>query len=107
MKGVKMRNPSRLLSAGLAFGLLVSLTAGCGKARQAYHLQRADKYFAAGQYPHAEVEYLISLRGGGENAHAISRLGTIYYEEGRFPQAFRFVTRASALAPNDMDLHLK
>ena len=42
-----------------AAGLLVTLMPGCSaKAKAGRHLQRGDKYFDAGDYSKAEVEYL-------------------------------------------------
>jgi len=100
--------PVRLLLTVVTVGLLLSLTAGCSaKAKAERHLKRADKYFDAGQYPKAEVEYLVALQRQPTNAHAISRLGAIYYEEGRVGRAFVLLTNACALLPNDLDVRLK
>ncbi len=58
-----MRKLARVFFTSIAAGLLVCLVAGCSaKTRRAKHMQRADKYFSAGQYPKAEVEYLNVLQ---------------------------------------------
>ncbi len=103
-----MRSLTRLLFPLLTAALLTSLTAGCSaKARTARHLQRADNYFAAGQYAKAEIEYLNVLQRDRLNARAFGRLGTIYYEQGRLGHAYAFLTNACALTTNDTELHLK
>jgi len=71
------------------------------------HQQRADTYFAAGDYPKAEIEYLNAFRLDSSNPHTVSRLGVIYYEEGRLRSAYGFVRRACELSTNDLDLHVK
>jgi len=101
---VKLR---RRLFTVVAVGLLAVFGAGCGKVLSAHHMRRADKYFAAGQYSKAEVEYLVVLRRSRADAHAFSRLGTIYFEEGRTGRAFAYLTKACELTPNDVELHFK
>lgn len=83
------------------------LAAGCGKMRMARHEQRADKYFAAGDYSRAEIEYQNVLRFNRTNAHAVARLGTIYYDEGCPGQAYPYISKACEFFPNDQDLHVK
>ncbi len=81
---------------------------GCSaKAQKADHLARADKYFDAGKYPEAEIEYLNVYQADRENLQAISRLGAIYYEEGRITRAYQFITKALELNPTDTDLRIK
>jgi tetratricopeptide (TPR) repeat protein len=100
--------PRRLFFIIIALCALVGLSSGCTrKARAARHLARAEKYFEAGQYPRAEVEYLNVIQRDQLNARAFARLGTIYYEQGRFMRANAFLTRASELATNDLDLRVK
>ncbi len=95
--------PVLLLAAGLAVS-----GAGCSaKAKKAYHLQKADRYFAAGQYDQAEIEYLNVLRSDHENIQAISRLAQIYFDEGRMQRAAPFVFEGCRLATNNLDLNLK
>ncbi|HSY16735.1 MAG TPA: tetratricopeptide repeat protein [Candidatus Acidoferrales bacterium] len=84
------------------------LNTGCtAKMKKAYHESRADKYYAAGQLDRAEIEYLNVLRNDHENAKAFSRLGFIYFDQGRFTPAAMCLIRASTLATNDLDVHMK
>ena len=103
-----MNKITRVLYTSIAVGLMITLSAGCSKkAKSARHLQRADKYFAAGQYPKAEVEYLNTLQLDSTNSKAIGRLGTIYFEQGRFGRAYAFLSSARQLKPDDLELRVK
>jgi tetratricopeptide (TPR) repeat protein len=103
-----MRKTTQTLITLAAVALCATVLAGCSaKARMARHQRRADNYFAAGDYSKAEVEYLIALRLDGANPHNISRLGEIYYEQGRFRPAYGYISKASELTPNDIGLHVK
>lgn len=91
-----------------AIVVIVSMLAtGCGKMRMARHEQRADKYFGDGDYPRAEVEYLNVLRLNRTNAHAVARLGTIYYEQGCPGRAYLYISKACEFFPDDLDLRMK
>ena len=88
--------------------LLAMVNNGCSaKDKKAYYLERADRYFAAGQYDEAEIEYMNVLRNDRENFQAISRLADIYFEEGRLKKAAPFIFKGYELATNDLNLNLK
>jgi putative PEP-CTERM system TPR-repeat lipoprotein len=93
----------------LAVVLLAGINTGCSaSAKKAYHLQKANQYFDAGQYDQAEQEYLTVLRKyDHENAQAIIRLGTIYFNEGLVQKSAPFLLKGRELATNDLDLRLK
>src|SRR5579862_3525103 len=94
--------------AFLLLAVLAGLMSGCSReARRARHLAQADNYFAAGQYPQAEIEYLNVFKSDRVNAHAIGRLGTIYYEDGRLSRAYPFLVRANELDPTNSVIRLK
>ena len=95
------------LTLGLAGALVIADTGCTAKVKRTYHLQRANRYFDSGEYDKAEVEYMNVLRSDQLNFQAISRLGTIYFDQGRFAQAMPFLFKGSELATNDLDLHLK
>ena len=82
--------------------------AGCSsKAKKDVHLQRADRWFNAGELDKAEIEYLNALQVDPRNPVAIGRLGVIYFDEGRFQKAAPYLYRGSQLEPNNLELHLK
>ncbi|HEY2082393.1 MAG TPA: tetratricopeptide repeat protein, partial [Verrucomicrobiae bacterium] len=103
-----MRKTTQTLITLAAAAVCAMLITGCSaKARMVRHQRRADTYFADGDYSKAEVEYLIALRLDRANPHNISRLGQIYYEQGRFRIAYAYISKASELLPDDMSLHVK
>jgi len=87
---------------------LLVIVAGCSAdAKKARHLSRANHYYDAGQYPSAEVEYMNVLRFELSNPQANTRLGLIYYEEGRLQRAAYFLSRASQLTPDNVEVRKK
>ena len=94
-----------LLALVLALGLG---STGCtAKARKLYYEKRADKFYAAGQFDQAELEYKNVLHSAPRDARAIGQLGLIYYQEGRPQTAAPYLRAACYLATNDLDLRLK
>ena len=82
--------------------------AGCtAKAKKAYHLSRANRFYKADQLDKAEIEYMNVLRYDSANVQAYGRLGLIYYEEGRVQRAAFFLAKGSQMAPDDLELRLK
>jgi tetratricopeptide (TPR) repeat protein len=103
-----MRKTTQTLFLLAAVALCATLFTGCSaKARMVRHQRRADSYFAAGDFSKAEVEYLIALRLDRANAHNISRLGEIYYQQGRFRPAYAYISKAVELAPDDIGMRVK
>jgi tetratricopeptide (TPR) repeat protein len=102
-----MKKNARILFALLAVAVAFA-GAGCtAKAKKAWHLSRADRYYKAGQFGPAEIEYINTLRSDRENIPATTRLGLIYYEEGRLQRAAYFLAKASELSPDNLELRLK
>jgi len=69
-------------------------------ARKARALERADRYFKAGDYDKAKIEYMNVLRLDHQNAMAFQQLGVIWFEEGAPLRATPFLFKARELAPN-------
>ena len=92
----------------LTTALACILLAGCTpQARKSSHLAKADKYFDAGDYAQAEVEYLNVANLDKDDAHAFSRLGLIYFENGRMMRAYPALKRAEEIDPNNLQVRLK
>jgi tetratricopeptide (TPR) repeat protein len=103
-----MSKPIRSLAILATAGLLVLLCSGCTrKARSARAMGRADRYFEAGHYDAAEIEYLNALRNDRANPVALGRLGIIYFDEGRLTRSFPFLLAGRQLQPNNLDVRLK
>ena len=81
---------------------------GCSpEAKKSRLLDRADRYFASGDYEKAKIEYLNVLRSDPQNATAIQRLGTIWYEQGAPLRAAPFLLRTQELLPDDIGSRTK
>src|SRR5208282_6332504 len=93
----------------LAVVMLAAIAgAGCtAKMKASYHLRRANSYFNSGQYDHAAIEYKSVLRNNQQNAQAWSRLGVIYFEQGRLGEAAQILERAQQLAATNLEVRLK
>ncbi len=94
------------------FALLVVLTSGlvgCSSdAKRERHMKRAESYFQKGEYIKAEIEYRNAAQFSKvPDPRLVSRLATMYYEQGRIPEAFPLLTNAVALNPTDLDLKAK
>jgi tetratricopeptide (TPR) repeat protein len=88
--------------------LAAVVLAGCSPAaRKARALERADRYFKAGDYDKAKIEYMNALRADHQNAIAFQQLGAIWFEEGAPLRAGGFLLRARELAPHNLDSRLK
>ncbi len=97
----------RLLSLFLV-PVLAAAAAGCSKeAKRTRYLANADRDFAAGQYQKAEIQYRKVLQVAPSDPAAISRLGIIYHDQGRLPQALAYLKKAAELAPDNPDVRLK
>src|SRR5690242_16135905 len=78
--------------------------AGCSPAaKKARALERADRYFKAGDYDKAKIEYMRALRVDGKDARAYQQLGAIWLEQGAPLRAAPFILKARELAPNALD----
>ena len=93
----------------LALLLMLALAGtGCtAKLKAQYHQKRADHYFDAGQYDPAEIEYKNVLRNAPQNAQAWTRLGLIYFDQGRLGEALQVLSRAEQLAGDNLEVRLK
>ncbi len=103
-----MKKNMRILWTLLTVSLLAFAGTGCtAKVKQAYHQSRADRYYNAGQFGSAEIEYINVLRFDRDNRQANLRLGLIYYDQGRLQRAGYFLAKASQLAPDNLEPRLK
>lgn len=106
-----MRRSSNLLLTVVAFALLAG--AGCTKqARMSRHMQKADRYFAQGDYDRADAEYINALRldpqaHSANAARAYARVGIIALEQGRLSRAYRPLAKAVELETNNIEYHNK
>jgi tetratricopeptide (TPR) repeat protein len=88
--------------------LMLLLVAGCStESKKARHLERANRYFQAGEIDKAEIEYASVLRLDEANVAAVRQLGLIYFDQGKPAKAYPLLKQAEALAPDDLEIRLK
>lgn len=103
-----MKKIAELLHLIVATVLILGASSGCRlKNNKASHLLQADRYFQSSEYDKAEIEYLNVLQTDSQNVVAISRLGIIYFEQGRLARAVPFLLRARGLEPNTIESRIK
>ncbi|MDE3067267.1 MAG: tetratricopeptide repeat protein [Verrucomicrobiota bacterium] len=103
-----MRKFVYLFSILMCAGVLALVNTGCSaKFKSAYHLNRANRYFTAGNYDAASIEYQKVLRTDPQSAKAWGRLGIIFFDEGRMAQVLPVLTRAAQLDANNLDVRIK
>ena len=98
----------RRLPRALALILAGAVAIGCSaESKKARLLTRADSFFNSGDYEKAKIEYLNVLKSDPQNAVAIKRLGTIWYEQGAPLRAAPFLMKTRELLPDDTDSRSK
>lgn len=103
-----MKGSFRSLLARTGLLVLALALAGCSaEARKARRLEKANAFLAAGDYDSAEIEYLNALRVDGNSPEAISRLGILYFDQGRMGKMVPFLMRGRELQPENLELRLR
>src|SRR5438128_3427206 len=92
----------------IALLVLVLVTCSCtSEIQKSRYLARAEKYFKAGGYDQAKIEYLKVLKVDSGNAVAYARCGAMWADEGVPLRAAAFLMKARELAPKDLDSRYK
>ena len=103
-----MQNKHQYLSILLLASLIAIGATGCSRqARKNRCLQRANRYFQAGDYEKAQIEYMNVVRFDAHDTVAVTRLGLISYEQGRLAAAYAMLRKAEQLQPDNLDVRLK
>src|SRR5437763_7539722 len=88
--------------------VVVLVTCSCtSEIKKSRYLARAERYFKAGEYDQAKIEYLKVLRLDSGNALAYARCGAMWADEGAPLRAVAFLMKARELAPKDLDNRYK
>lgn len=96
----------KLTTAALLAGILAS--AGCtAQIRKSRYAERADRYFKAGQYDEAKIEYLKLIRVDSRSADAYARMGQMWLEEGAALRAGPFLLAALKYNPDDAESRVR
>jgi tetratricopeptide (TPR) repeat protein len=95
-------SPSKFLTGTLLVVTLLSTNGCTAQMRKARYAEQAERYFKAGQYDEAKIEYQKLLRIDPRNAVAYSRMGQMWLEEGSPIRAGGFFLTAEKFNPNDI-----
>src|SRR5207248_4930517 len=90
--------------------ILALVLANCSctsEMKKSRYLAQAEKYFKAGEYDQAKIEYLKVLRVDSGNAVAYARCGAMWADEGVPLRAGAYLLKARELAPKDSDNRYK
>src|SRR5438094_3926017 len=90
--------------------ILALVLANCSctsEMKKSRYLAQAEKYFKAGGYDQAKIEYLKVLKVDPNNAVAYARCGAMWADEGAPLRAAAFLLKARELAPKDLDNRYK
>ncbi|MBA3570209.1 MAG: tetratricopeptide repeat protein, partial [Pyrinomonadaceae bacterium] len=103
-----MQTPSSAFARASMLLLIAAIVSGCStESKKARFSERAERFFTAGDYDKAKIEYLKLLRIDPENSRAFSRIGQMWAEEGAPLRAGQFLVRARELAPSDLQNRIK
>jgi tetratricopeptide (TPR) repeat protein len=103
-----MKKISISVFGSFIFCLLVMMFSGCSpEAKKADYLEKASNYFDSKEYSKAEIEYLNVLQIDPEDPQAVSRLGIIYFDQGRVGRAFPYLTNGRRLDPENPGVRLR
>jgi len=103
-----MQTLKRTFPRALAALLVATVAIGCSaEARKSRLLTRANSYFGSGEYDKAKIEYLNVLRADPQDATAIQRLATIWFEQGAPLRAAPFLLSARQIVPDNVDARAK
>ena len=92
----------------IAILVMVLVTCSCtSEMKKSRYLARAERYFKAGEYDQAKIEYLKVLQIDSGNAVAYARCGAMWADEGVPLRAAAFLLKARELAPEDLDNRYK
>jgi tetratricopeptide (TPR) repeat protein len=88
--------------------LCLALGAGCTRAARARRLlSSAEADYHAQRYDAAEIEYQSVLRLSYLNPLAVRRLGLLYAQEGRLPQAYTYLRKSYEQNPTNSEVQLR
>ena len=103
-----MRKFTHLVFTTAAVMVIAIAGVSCSRtADKAHRLERADRYYDAGDYDKAEVEYLGVLHLDPRNFQSLSRLSLIWFEQGRLERALPLLIASRELQPDNLEVREK
>jgi tetratricopeptide (TPR) repeat protein len=103
-----MQTLRRVVPTTIALLIAAAIIASCSpEAKRLRVLKRADRYFEAGEYDKAKIEYLNVLRLDRNNGRAFQQLGFVWFEQGLPFRAVPFLLKVRELEPKNMAARAK
>ncbi len=103
-----MRKFTHLVSTTVAVMVIAIAGVSCSRtADKAHRLERADRYYDAGDYDKAEVEYLGVLHLDPQDFQSLSHLSLIWFEQGRLDRALPLLIASRELQPGNLQVREK
>ena len=100
------RTRSRFFTPGLFLLAIALLLSGCTRAqKEARFMAKGNKFFDAGQFDEARIEYLNALRLDSKNPTACLKIGITWLQQGDVLEALRYLSAARDLAPDNAEIH--
>lgn len=85
--------------------IVAILTPGCSKeSRRDRYIERADRYYDAGDFPKATIEYMNALKLDSQNLRCAQRLGLIAFAQGQLGRAHAFLSHYHTQKPGDIEV---
>src|SRR5437763_2335656 len=84
-----------------AVAISILLTGCTAASRKALYTEKAERFYKAGEYDKAKIEYLNVIKIDKGDANAYARIGAMWVDEGVPLRAGAFLIKALELAPND------
>lgn len=73
------------------------------EARKAVHLSKGERFYAAGEFDKARLEFANVIKVDPGNPLALERMGAIWLKHGVPSQAMPYLLRVKALAPSNLE----
>lgn len=97
----------RYITAATLAAVLIAFSSGCTRAaRAARYVKQADDYYRAGDYERAQIECRNALQKDPTNGAALTRMGAIFFDQGKLGAAFAATRRAVEFQPDNLEARL-
>jgi tetratricopeptide (TPR) repeat protein len=102
----KTHNRHRLHTPALILLAAVLVLSGCTRAqKEARFMSKGDKFFDAGNFDTARIEYLNALRLNPKNSTACLKIGVTWLQQGDVLEALRYLSAARDISPDNVEIH--
>src|SRR5437879_13472378 len=101
------KSPIQILRLIASLVMVLVTCSSTSEMKKSRYLAHAERYFKAGEYDQAKIEYLKVLQVDSGNAVAYARCGAMWADEGVPLRAVAFLLKARELSPGDVNNRYK